>query len=877
MRKLFFYTVDEQYKPVPLLTTPSAENDPYSRWQGLADKIAALAQDCGFERADQDQPNDSEAFSPAVIVLLLPAAALGQSAFFDQLPGPGIRPLHPHKDGGKEEDMRYQPVVTVAMPDIMDFYSETQHRERRDEDGKKYFFDLSLDARFKFLDSSIWHRYVPLSPRKRSETFGGMLREVLNEMGRHWDDGLYRTNAAIATLEFQLRMLQHSYIAKTGIGGHAVAVKPFKFHSETWMKRKAAEEIEFFTDPEWEGGDLIGQLRWRALIVDDYAERVISCVEGSTCTLNKTTLILRPVRQLYEAKLKKENGKTDVSPEAVVKMQGEQFEAEPAEVTAVQERLGMLTDAQGKLRSTAYDIIFLDYLLDDHGGGQREYGHELMLELLRNDIEAGAGESEPFRREYMGRYWVFPISSFPFAFPDKLNQLGISHLHDIWHLSSGGDPIAAPHLYAYYLYRFMKQKVAQYFLYPEALRRFLNEVPVDERSREFWARFLRKAVSIRRSQDRLLKQKFGSASSPFIESMRGFLRSQKKLKGLLVSIKEILDFFSADFPPLLRVFEQKCEALAAIHPKYGPVLKPFTNKVKRLARREYQEALNEINLDRKVTDLSLMGKNLTELPPEIGEMLNLEQLDISQNRLTDFPTELFKLKNLREINLRGNKIQWIPAAGFEGMSRLRRLDLTGNTFIGKVIEAKKGETFAAAFQKSLSAVSDKALEAEKKETFAATSPKALPATIPISHSDRRIFISYAHEDCDSKNRLHKKLQTYEFDCVFTVWQDGQIRPGEFWEPIIEEQLMTARIIIFLVSDAMINSKYIREVELKAAMERQKEPVDSRPHIVPIVLKKCHWERDFAAIQHATRRPIDSYGSRNNGWDEAATSITRLLK
>ena len=852
MRKLFFYTIDEHYAPIPL-NIAVAETEQHGRWRSLANKIAILALGCGFERTEQ-----SEATDEGVIVLFLPTAALGKSAFFDHLPGSCIRPFRSLEDREQEMDIRYQPIVTVAMPDMMDFHSETQHREQRDEEGKKYFFDLNTDARFKFLDSSIRHRYVPLSPRSRECNFEGMMREIMSEMSRYWDDGLYRTNAAIATLEFQLRMLLHSYIAKTGIGGHAVAVKPFKFHSETWMKRKAAEEIEFFTNPVWEGGDLIGQLRWRALIVDDYAQKNISCPEGSVCNLNKTQLILRPVQRLYEEKLKKEKGK--VSPKTATAMQREMFVIDSSIVKTNKKQHGMLVNAQGKLRTIAYDIIFLDYLLDHQHDGQREYGHDLVLELLRNDREANTnGPEKPFRRDFMGRYWIFPISSFPFAFPDKLNQLGVGHLHEIWHLSSGGDPITTPHLFAYYLYRFMKQKVAKHFLYPEALRRFLNEAPVNtegERHRKFWAEFLQSAVSIRRRQDALLGQEFDSSSSLFIKSMRDFLKSQERLEGLLDSIEEILIFFLDDFPQPLSVFEKKCEALAGIHSDYEPILKPFALKAKSLARKEYDKALKEINRDKKVNWLDLSRQNLTEIPPEISELRELEKLNLSGNRLTDFPPSLFKLPKLEEIDLTDNKIQGLPSAGFGMMSMLKKIDLTDNPFLGKPIEVGKGETFAEALK------------------------KRLPVAVPGNAPRQRIFISYAHEDRSSKNRLLEKLKTFEISCDFTVWEDGQLRPGDLWDSKIKENLMAARIIIFLASDAMLNSKYIRDVEIGTAIERWKnEPEITRPRIMTVVLEQCNWTTSvLGQFQSATfeGRPIKSYRSHNDGWHEAANSVVKLF-
>ncbi|MFN0216535.1 MAG: TIR domain-containing protein [Saprospiraceae bacterium] len=865
MRKLLFYTLDGQFAPVPLAIAASGaiENDQHSRWLNLSEKVAVVAKSCGFERDKQPHvvADDKTAFSPALIVLFLPSAALGQAAFFDELPDSCIRPIRTLKDRDREMDMRYQPVVTISIPDIMDLYSETQNLERHEKGAKKYFFDLRPDARFKFLDSSIWHRYVPLSLRNPEDSFEGMLREVLLEISHHWNDGLYRTNAAIATLEFQLRMLQHSYIAKTGIGGHAVAVKPFKFHSETWMKRKAAEEIEFFTDPVWEGGDLIGQLRWRTLIVDDYAERKISCVEGSDCKTNKRDLIIRPIKYIYDAKLKKTDCRVPANSRGLKKIIGDRFLTDSADDKPDD---SLLSNAKKRLRSTAYDIIFLDYLLDYHGegDGQREYGHDLMLELIHNDREISSdGSHSFFRRDYMGRYWIFPVSSFPFAFPDKLNQLGISHLHEIWHLSSGGDPIATPQLFAYYLYRFMKQKVAKYFLYPEALRRFLNEAPVNTKgsnNRKFWTEFLLTAVKARREQDSLLdKYGFDGSSSPFIQSIKDLIGSQKKLKEILSSIEKILNLLSCDTPPLIGVFEEKCLDLFTIDPNYQKVLALFTAKARSLARKEYDEALAKIEEDKDSNQFEFIGRNLRELPPEISKMANLQRLYLSGNHLTFFPSSLFSLQKLVEIDLKNNKIQDISSVDFQSMSKLKRLNLTGNPLLNRSIEAEEGFSFYETLQKAL-----------------------IPLNVGAA-SGRRIFISYAHEDIDSKNTLIQKLDTFQLNSdssAWQVWHDGTIRAGEGWDARIKENLMAAHVILFLASDHMLTSKYIRDVELKTAIERQKEPESTRPHIVPVVLEKCNWESVLGQFLAATPngKPVKSYKVHNDGWHEVATSVVKLL-
>jgi Leucine-rich repeat (LRR) protein/GTPase SAR1 family protein len=85
---------------------------------------------------------------------------------------------------------------------------------------------------------------------------------------------------------------------------------------------------------------------------------------------------------------------------------------------------------------------------------------------------------------------------------------------------------------------------------------------------------------------------------------------------------------------------------------------------------ELQELLELI--DRAATEqwkeLNLAGMNLTELPPEIGKLTQLEKLKLGDwvdgkyigNSLTDLPAEIGKLTNLTGLDLSSNQIATIP-------------------------------------------------------------------------------------------------------------------------------------------------------------------------------------------------------------------------
>ena len=51
---------------------------------------------------------------------------------------------------------------------------------------------------------------------------------------------------------------------------------------------------------------------------------------------------------------------------------------------------------------------------------------------------------------------------------------------------------------------------------------------------------------------------------------------------------------------------------------------------------------------------------MTSLPPEIGQLTNLQQLNLSYNRLTRLPPEIGQLTNLQELDLSNNPLTSLP-------------------------------------------------------------------------------------------------------------------------------------------------------------------------------------------------------------------------
>jgi len=157
---------------------------------------------------------------------------------------------------------------------------------------------------------------------------------------------------------------------------------------------------------------------------------------------------------------------------------------------------------------------------------------------------------------------------------------------------------------------------------------------------------------------------------------------------------------------------------------------------------------------------------------------------------------------------------------------------------------------------------------------------------PAQPAPLRIFISYSQHDRDNYLiPMTRYLKPLMIGGLLETWDDSQILPGEEWDEKIKSEIEKADVIFLLVSTHSLNTDYIWNVEIEAAMRRHEA---GTARVIPIILSKCLWtekDREGNYIFPPARlnafpskgKPINKWADVNDAWDAVAEGVKAVLK
>lgn len=143
--------------------------------------------------------------------------------------------------------------------------------------------------------------------------------------------------------------------------------------------------------------------------------------------------------------------------------------------------------------------------------------------------------------------------------------------------------------------------------------------------------------------------------------------------------------------------------------------------------------------------------------------------------------------------------------------------------------------------------------------------------VPIS-----AFLSYSHKDEVLRHELVTALSTLQRTGAIACWHDRRIIPGQEWEPQISEQLLSAELILLLISSDFIASDFCYRIELEQAMERHSR---DEARVIPILLRPVDWKgTPFARLQilPSDAVPVTNWASRDAAYLDIAQGIRRAI-
>lgn len=149
----------------------------------------------------------------------------------------------------------------------------------------------------------------------------------------------------------------------------------------------------------------------------------------------------------------------------------------------------------------------------------------------------------------------------------------------------------------------------------------------------------------------------------------------------------------------------------------------------------------------------------------------------------------------------------------------------------------------------------------------------MPAT-PLN-----VFISYSHNG-DDRNLLDKLVKhlapmQYADPPLIKTWDDSHLKPGEPWDDEIKAALRSADIVLLLVSADFNASQYIREIEMREAIERGKR---KECHVAPVLLRPCDFRgMPYAALEMLPKIPGTQQLEAITGehWHDADHAFTQV--
>jgi len=141
----------------------------------------------------------------------------------------------------------------------------------------------------------------------------------------------------------------------------------------------------------------------------------------------------------------------------------------------------------------------------------------------------------------------------------------------------------------------------------------------------------------------------------------------------------------------------------------------------------------------------------------------------------------------------------------------------------------------------------------------------------------KLFFSYCHVDEALRDRLEKHLSMMKNQGLIETWHDRGIMAGDDLDASIDANLETSDIILLLVTADFLASSYCFSIEMKRALERQRE---GTARVIAVILEHCDWQSaPFAKslVVPKDGKPVTSWASEAEAWTDVTKRIRAVVE
>lgn len=133
------------------------------------------------------------------------------------------------------------------------------------------------------------------------------------------------------------------------------------------------------------------------------------------------------------------------------------------------------------------------------------------------------------------------------------------------------------------------------------------------------------------------------------------------------------------------------------------------------------------------------------------------------------------------------------------------------------------------------------------------------------------------KDEEYKKELDKHFAPLRNNGRVETWNDRKLEAGSRLNEIIQEELNTSDIIIFMLSSDFLDSYYCYDIEMKKAIEREKR---GECKIIPVIVRACMWDetplKNFLAFPK-DGKPIEQYERKDDAYLEIAKGVRKIVQ